>query len=192
MSASTKRLVIAVTCMAAICAAWYFLMYRPKLLMVTELEQKKQEMLAKIRSLRVTDNELVSTEQKVMALRQALAQTQASLISLDDLEFAVKQIRRHGERFGLRFDKIIPDYDSLITVSKLSNTNSSVQRLTLHLSLRGKYMNFGRFLESLTTLPFLVSLGDVNVIYHNGMFPELELMADAELFIVEKKENGQR
>ncbi len=188
MSDSTKTLLLAVVVLLALCAGWFMVHYRPNLIKVQALQQKKEELMDQIRGFRISAAELDALEQQVKMQRQSLKTTRARLVQKDELGQAVEQIRNGGKRHGLQFQQIIPDYASLMTIGSLSDAATEVQKLTVHLNMRGGYKNFGRFLESLSKLPFLVSLGDVSVVYHKGAQPELELVADAQLFVTGKQE----
>ena len=183
MNETAKTLAVAVAILFVLCVGWFFSHYRPNLARVTVLQEKKEELLNKIRGFRISDAELASLEKRVDSHRRGLRAARARFVSKDDLEYAVEQIKLQGARLGLKFDQIIPDYASLMTIASLSEAGAQVQKLTVHLNMRGGYNSFGRFLESLEKLPFLVSLGEVSVVYHKGIHPELELVADAQLFV---------
>ncbi|MFQ5651524.1 MAG: type 4a pilus biogenesis protein PilO [bacterium] len=188
MNKSAKTSMVTLAVILAVCCGWYFLLYRPKVLGLDQLKQRSEQLLTKVSGYQITDAALAAMETQLEQKRKALQAKQAKLLSKEELQAAVAGIKRCGERLGLRFQRIIPDYTSLTSLEAGMTDAVGVRKLVVHLTMRGRYKTFGNFLHALTALPFLVSLGEIHVVYHQGWFPDLELSVDTELFLTDKRE----
>ncbi len=183
MNESLKILIIAVLGLLAVCLCWFLFMYRPEIVKLRNLKSETGQLLARIQSLRVTDAQVDDLEKGVEQLQKEIAKKQAGLLLKEDLHSAVQQIQKHGKRYGVKLQKIIPDYDKLIATTEESQVAEAAMALTLHLKLRSKYKNFGRFLEKLDDLPFLISVGELTLGYDEQSFPELVALLDVQVFL---------
>lgn len=138
----------------------------------------------KLQSLRVSEKKMGALQTSIDTLADEITKTQRMLIAKDDLPAAIDYIRRRGRTFGLTFHQVIPDYQELIPDSDEKSAASGVLRLTVHMKIQGRYKNFGNFIRSLATLPFYVSVSDVTLVYNQDIHPELEIMLDTVVFLL--------
>lgn len=185
MNESLRALLIAVGLLLVICAAWFFLFYLPEVARVNDIKNETDDLVTKLQSFRVDDRQLAALEAQVKTLKTQIESTQKKIIKKDGLKSAVTQIEVQGRKFGLKFLTIIPDYDSLMEVDQQDQSDKEVLQLTVHIKLQGTYRSFGRFLESLRELPFLVSLGEISLLYNEKIFPRLDVLADTILYLQE-------
>lgn len=187
MNESLKVLLIAVGLLLAACCLWFLFFYRPEISRMKDIEKRTHDLVSKLQSFSVDDRQIVALEERVRTLKTEVESTQRKIINKDALKSAVRQLERQGRKFGLKFQTIIPDYDSLMEVGRDNESREDVMQLTVHIKLQGTYRNFGRFLESLGTLPFLISLGEVSILYNEKVFPQLDVLLDAILYLQEAR-----
>lgn len=183
MNESSKLAVIVLAILVLICAGWYALFYRPQLVQVQTLKQKTDDLVLKINSFTITDEQLLTLEAQVAEKRSLVQQRKTKLVTKEELPKVVDQIRREGNKYGLRFQQIIPDFNALVQAPGPETEAGGIRKLVLHLSMRGRYLSFGKFLEALMAMPFQVSLGEFRVAYEDGTFPELQLGVDTEVYL---------
>ncbi len=183
MSESLRILIVALVLLVSITLAWFFLIYRPQHDELMSVRDRTQTVLSNIQSFRATSRQVAQLDTKIADLKRALDVTATKLVRKKDLSKVVVQLQRSGIKHGLEFDKIIPDYSSLVPVQEMGNMVPEIMSLTLHMRLRGRYKNLGRFLEHLDSLPFAVSLGELSLAYNERLFPELEILVDAILYV---------
>lgn len=176
-------MLIASALLLTLCLGWFFLLYTPKVSKMETIKEETQNIVFKLQSLQVTDEQVESLEKQVELLESQTKRTQNKIMTKDDLQEAVAAMRKIGRRFGLKFHKIIPDYSSLIGSDDAEQLNPEVLKLTVHLKLQGYYTNFGKFLSSLDELPFYVSLGEMTLVYNPVIHPEIDILLDAVVYL---------
>lgn len=182
-----KNLFLAGSVLALLCLAWYLMLYRTEVSKLHLLKQETQNVAWKLQSLRVTEEQIASLETQIGSLQSELAKTQRKLLAKNDLPKIIQRIQRRARRYGLRFGQVIPDYEMLIAIPDQENGPSDILQLTVHMKLQGYYKNFGNFVNSLPTLPFYVSVGEVTLLYNETIHPELEIIVDTVLYLRESR-----
>jgi len=190
MSESLRTLLIAIFLLLCVIGGWFFLHFHPRKSQLASIRERTEDLLSNIQSFRTTSQEVARLDAKIAILQKNLAATSSKLITKKDLSRAVKQIAKEGRKYGLAFDKIIPDYSSLVSAENVSTEASPVMRLTLHLKMRGRYKSFGRFLKNLEHLPFGVSAGEISLVYDESLSPRLRILMDAVLFL--RRDSGTK
>lgn len=192
MSDSKRTLILVVLLLFVLCLGWFFVFYQPKKAKISALKQDTENLLIKLRSLKVTDRQIVSLEKQIEKLEEDIAVTQSRLFVKSDLPSIVRQIERKGRFYGLKFDNIIPEYDSLVRFPDAEDKQSDLIQLVVHIKIQGYYKNFGKFIENLDDLPFFVSLGEMGLYYNKDIYPELEIMLDVVLYLRETAERHDK
>ncbi len=187
MTETLKTALIASALLIALCLGWFFFLYQPKTSKLAIVKKETQDLIFKVKSIRVTNAEVIALGKQVEAAKNEIKLTQRKIIFKDDLPAAIKKIKNSGSKFGLKFHQIIPDYTSLINSrEEEQEANTGLLKLTVHFKLQGYYKSFGKFLSSLDKLPFLVSLAEVTIIYNDDIHPQLTILFDGVLFLYDK------
>ncbi len=187
MTETLKTALIASAFLIALCLGWFFFLYQPESSKLAIVKKETQDLIFKVKSIRVTNAEVIALGKQVESIKNDLKLTQEKIIFKHDLPAAIKKIKNSGSKFGLKFHQIIPDYSSLInSKEKEQEANAGLLKLTVHFKLQGYYKSFGKFLSSLDKLPFLVSLGEVTIIYNADIHPQLTILFDGVLFLYDK------
>jgi Tfp pilus assembly protein PilO len=148
------------------------------------LQTDSGDLLLKIKSINVDDKQISALRTKVKSLQKEIHVIQSKVVLKDRLPEVINHLRKRGGEHQLEFISIIPDYESLMS-SHPDAAPDKPLRLTIHLKLQGYYHNFGRFVESLHTLPFYLSIGEMMIEYSRKIHPQLEIIMDAEVFLRE-------
>jgi len=182
MNNSKKSLIAAFAALVAICAAWFVLLYKPNLNEMKLIEQKSEKLISSIQILKSNLKTMDGLEADVISLRQKIKQQHEKTIDRAGLQSAVNLLNKHGKKHGLRFNKILPDYESLMNEQALKITGTVVP-FGLNLQMQGRYKNLGKFLETMKDLPILLSVKEFSIDYNEEVFPDLMLMVELQLFM---------
>ena len=184
MTETLKTALIASALLIALGLGWFFFLYQPKTSSLETVKKEIQDLIFKLKSIRVTDAQVFALEKQVEIIKNDIKLTQEKIIFKDDLPAAIKEIKNNGSKFGLKFHQIIPDYSSLINSKENEKgANAGLLRLIVHFKLQGYYKNFGKFLSSLDKLPFYISLGEVTIVYNDSIHPQVDVLFDGVLFL---------
>jgi len=144
--------------------------------------------MLKLQSFSASDRDIKALEERVELLRKGIKISQEKIVTKDQLESIVGQIKSRGQKYGLKFHSMLPDYDNLIKVKGEEKEFSEVSQLKIEIKMQGYYKRFGQFIDSFDEFPFLVSLGEISVNYNGEIHPELEIYLEAILYLREKDE----
>ena len=187
MTETLKTALIASALLIALGLGWFFFLYQPKTSRLETIKKETQDLIFKVRSIRVTNAEVIALAKQVEIIKNEIKLTQEKIIFKHDLPAAIKKIKNSGSKFGLKFDQIIPDYTSLInSKEKEQESSAGLLRLTVHFKLQGYYKSFGKFLSSLEKLPFYMSLAEVRIVYSDNIHPQVGILFDGVLFLYDK------
>ena len=67
-----------------------------------------------------------------------------------------------------------------------SDARGEIYKLVMHIQLQASYKSFGRFLEAMGKVPFMVSLGEITIAYNPEHFPRLTIEMELILYLDEK------
>jgi len=187
MNETLKAVLIASAILIALGLGWFFFFYQPKTSRLEIVKKETQDLIFKVKSIRVTNAEFIALRKQVEIIKNDIKLTQEKTIFKDDLPAALKKIKNSGSKFGLKFHQIIPDYPSLINSKENEQeANAGLLRLIVHFKLQGYYKSFGKFLSSLDKLPFYMSLREVTIVYNDSIHPEVDVLFDGVLFLYDK------
>ena len=190
MTETLKTVLIASTLLIVLCLGWFFFLYQPTVSRLETIKEETQDIIFKLQSMRVTKAQVDALGKQVEVIKNDIKVKQEKIIFKDDLPAAIKQIKKTGGKFGLKFDQIIPDYVSLLDSKENElELNTGPLRLTVHFKLQGYYKSFGKFLSSIDKLPFYISLGEVRIVYNDSIHPQVDVLFDGILFLRNKSKS---
>ena len=185
MSELKRALLLATILIIATSVGWFFFFYRPKVDEIKKLRQDSENLLTKFRVIKVSDIQIEHLQKQVVNLEKEIAVNQTKVFPKSELPSIVRQIERKGRALGLKFYNIIPEYDSLIRVPDKGNDGSDLIKLLVHFKFQSRYKNCGRFIDSMEEFPFFISVGEISFYYTENIYPELQIMLDAILYLRE-------
>ena len=189
---SLKSIIVATVLLILIGTCWFVLLYRPETVQLELLKDKTNHVLLQLRSLRVTNAQVVALQQQVERLKDELSRKQKRIVAKNQLPVVVKEIKMKGQRFGLKFQNIIPDYNSLVDADSEIEIQADILKLTLHIKLQGYYKSLGKFIAALNDLPYYLSIEELNINYEHTIHPELEVFLDTVVYLKDDKSTQSR
>ncbi len=192
MSGTVKFVLIATIFLVSLAAGWYFLVYRPDAQRLNSVEGDVEDLVLKLRSFTVSEKQIAALEAQIEKLRNQVALTESKLITKDDLSFTLQQIKKRGNSYGLKFEQILPDFDSLMDDPEEETSTHGIMKLRVDMKLKGRYKRFGKFVASFGTFPFHVSIADMRIFYNQQIHPELDIVVEALLYLRRQKVSQAR
>ncbi len=178
-----KPLILLASLFVVICVVWYFILYQPDVLKLNVIKDEFQELVYRFQSLRVSDQQILALEAQIKNLQTEIDRTEKKLIQKDNLASIIQQIQWKARTFGLKFERVIPDYQSLMNSPDAKQDSAQVLKLTVHMKLQGYYKNFGKFINSLSEMPFYITLGEMTLLYNETIHPQIDIIVDAVLYL---------
>ena len=185
MSELKRTLLLAGILICVTSFGWFLFFYRPKIAEINRLRGDTERLLTKFRLIKVSDIQIQNLQERVVNLEKEISVNQTKVFPKSELPSIVRQIKRKGISFGLKFLNITPEYDSLIRVPDDEDASSDLIKLVVHFQLQGTYKNCGRFIDSMEEFPFFISVGEISFYYTEKIYPQLEFMLDAILYLRE-------
>ena len=130
-------------------------------LVKTPSNQKKIELEAELDILRgktkrgVEEIKIINMEQAVDSLTAVLIDIKDRLYPAEEFDGLGKAIQKSGTQLSLQLIDVKPDYPKL---KQLNNSSDEVVELPVTITLRGKFLQFARFLEHLSEFPYVKAL----------------------------------
>ncbi|GAB4371669.1 MAG: hypothetical protein Kow0042_14560 [Calditrichia bacterium] len=132
------------------CVLWYVLVYQP--LVGEELQKKKQlaELHNQLKQARVAEKDLEAVQSRFKEKEKELAEVKSRFIDKKDLSRVTDALRKSAERFDLKIVDFTPVLDSYFN----DNGKGKIKPLPIMLTVRGRYIQIGKFLEEWHSLDF--------------------------------------
>ncbi|HEX9653784.1 MAG TPA: type 4a pilus biogenesis protein PilO, partial [bacterium] len=162
----------------------YLLLYRPDASKSQVLKDETEKLMIQVQSLQVTDVQISALQTQIEKLKVELAKTNARVSAKEELPKLIDDIKSKGVVLGVKFRTIIPEYNSLVS-HPYDESAPEISKVTIHFQMQGYYKDFGRFVESLETLPFFLSVGDFSLVYEESVFPEILITVDIVLYLIQ-------
>jgi Tfp pilus assembly protein PilO len=183
MFESLKPLLIATGLLIALSIGWYFLLYRPDAKKLESVEADFEDLVLKVQSFSVSEAQISTFETQIKKLDDEIALTQSKLITKEELSGTIKTLKKRAGSYGLKFTTILPDFDSLMDDPENKGAAEEVLQLHVQMKIQGRYKNFGKFTESFTSLPFLISIDDLTLLFNPKTHPKIDILVEAILYL---------
>lgn len=150
----TRRTSIMIAVAVLLVAGWFVFLYLPA-------SGKQAKVRAELKSAEAQLRDYESTLAQVPVyiaarseVRKKLQLVNSSLFAKEDLVELFNELERKAGAFSLRTIEITPPVEELLKLNRAVPGNGEPQILSLNIVLRGNYIDFGRFVESLEATPY--------------------------------------
>lgn len=181
-----KNLALAVVAFALGNLGWLVLIYTPKQAQLRELHAKINDLSLRVAGLVAQDRQIADVEAEIDSTQKKIAHLEQRIYHKGQLRDMIRIIEQRGTLYGLRCSSIMPDYDALLRVdAKLREELGPLVILPVEFTLQGDFIDFGRFVESVDTLPFLFSISKLNVEATAESYPQVMVRMEGVLYLTE-------
>jgi len=148
---STQRLfLILSSALIATSIGWYLFIYKPIQINIQQTEQEVREISQNLKNARRAEKDLHQLENRLENAKTDLETIKRRIINRKNLTRVTEDLQRVAEEFDLEINDFSPILDSYFE----TNGNNKIKPLPIVISLTGRYLQIGKFLESLDKLDF--------------------------------------
>lgn len=154
----TRRTTILIGAALLFCIAWLLFLYLPA---GREQARLTNEITVADTQLRQYESTLAQLPAFLAAkadLKTKLAMANSQLYAKEDLVKLFDELKRQAEDHSLRVVEITPPVAELLELNKTLPAEGKPMVLSLNLVIRGNYVDFGRFVQSLEQAPYFRSV----------------------------------
>lgn len=181
-----KNLLITLTAFVVGTVAWFALIYRPKHAELQLLSTKIKDLSLQVEGLLAQDRQIAGVQAEIDSTRQKIIDLETRIYPKAQLLYIIKSIEQRSQWYGLHFSAIMPDYDALLRLDVQQREQlGPLVNLPVEFTVQGNFMNFGRFVESVGTLPFLFSITKLNVEVTAESYPQVIARMEGVLYLTE-------
>ena len=154
-----KRLVISFVCASlGLVVLWYFLVLLPMAAKSEAVSKAIVEVEKQLEDYNRTCKELPSFLEANENLEALRSELNSSLYAKGDILELFQQISRDAVDHNLILVEISPPVSELLELNRRTPIDNEPQFLNVSLDLRGRYVNFGRFVVHLESQPYFRSI----------------------------------
>lgn len=150
----SRRLVAYSLAGAAMTALWLFLIYLPAERERASLRSAIAQADWQLQDFQRVIRELPAYAETSRELARRKERLNSSLYAKEDILNLFRRIGAEASSHNLRLLDISPPVDELLALNRASPDRDEPQFLNITVGLRGRYLDFGRFVEDLEKAPF--------------------------------------
>lgn len=154
----TRRLTITIVVSLAITVAWIFLLFIPENSKQAKLRAEVESAQAQFREYQTTIAQLPVYIESRAELQKKLQLANSNLYAKEDLVLLFDELERSAKDNGLRLVDITPPVNELLELNRALPSEGEPQILTLTVVLKGNFIDFGRYVETLERAPYFRSV----------------------------------
>ena len=164
---------------------WYMALYRPVSAKNVELRaaiESEQDSMVAIERYKA---QALALEVRMEKLNQEIEEWDASFPPRRDIVSLAKQFILFFNSYGIELIEMQPSLFELYALERAGNiiAGEYVSKQLFSMILRGRYLNLGRMLEQIDTLPFKVTVSNLEMEVLREERPELEIKLDMFLYV---------
>ncbi|MFO7638526.1 MAG: type 4a pilus biogenesis protein PilO [bacterium] len=172
-------LIAGVVCILLAVFVW-FVLYQPRIeasrrssAQVVQLDKEIEETRAQIRG-------IGRLRARVIELEEASADFNARVVPREDMLGMLNQLASMAQAQRVRFLEITPP--GLDTLLEEETSARPVRAVPFLITVRGRYVDVGRYVESLDRFPYFIRVPDFEVTARQDLRPEVEVKLLVNLF----------
>jgi Tfp pilus assembly protein PilO len=180
-----QELALSATLMVVGIGLWYFILYQPVAQKTSELQalvDSQQDSLEAVKKYKLN---VTSTQIKITALQTEIATWDARFPERKEIVNLATQILDFSSRHNLELIDMRPSLYELYALERAGAHMSGkyVMQLPLSCHFRGLYLNLGKMLEDVSSLPFNVTVADVKLSPVPSEYPLLDIRLRVFLYV---------
>jgi len=149
-----------------------FLLYQPRLKARQENSAKAAELQKQLDETRARVKGIGKLRERVAELEQANAQFIARVVPRSQMLSMLRQLAQLGVDRKVRFLEIAPP--SLDSLLQQESPTTPLRTVPFMVTVQGRYMDIGQYVESLDKFPYFVRVPDFEVTAREDIRPEVE------------------
>ncbi|MBM3313215.1 hypothetical protein FJY70_01320 [candidate division WOR-3 bacterium] len=167
-----RVLVIALAAYVLLAVAAWFLLYQPRLLARQRSAAQAAELQKQLDETRERVKGISRLRDHVAELEQANVEFVARVIPRSQMLSILRQLAQLAAARRVRFLEIAPP--SLDTLMQQESKEAPLRSVPFRVTVQGRYVDIGQYVESLDKFPYFVRVPDFEVIAREDIRPEVE------------------
>ncbi len=165
-------LLIGIVIIVVIFLLFFFFLYRPRITARVEVNKKIREGERRISEIRALAREIDRLRLKIEELEEANRTFFEKVAPRQKTLELAKEIAYEAKKFNVRFVSVRPP--GLDTILAQETPDVPIRPFPIEVTCQGKYLDIGRFVESLKNFPFYVKVHELEMTGKNELRPEIE------------------
>jgi len=132
---------------------WFMLVYQPLQLEIKAKHRQLTQLSQKIHNAQNANINLKNVEKRAENAQKELEEIRQKFVNRDDLSRVTKQLQQLAIRYNVEITDFSPVLDSYFDDSG----NESIKPLPIVLTVIGRYLEIGRFIENMKSLNFYLT-----------------------------------
>ncbi len=129
---------------------WFTFLYQPNAVQLKQYQIKLSEINDKLRSVKKAEGDIESMEQRLADVKSELDVIKSRFVDRKNLTQVTEVIKKSSAEYDLKITDFTPVLDSYFE----NEGNETVKALPIVITMEGRYLNIGRFLENWKNLKF--------------------------------------
>ncbi len=154
-----KWFIILISIFVVSSVAWYLMFYEPLGSEIQKTENKLSALNQQMRNVRQAERKLDHVEQKLEKSKEELSQIKSRFVNRDNLSYVTKKLREMALKYNLEIEDFSPVLDSYFEESG----NDRVKALPIALTVIGRYLDIGKYIQNLEQLDFYLIPMEINI-----------------------------
>ncbi|RKY89005.1 hypothetical protein DRQ09_02080, partial [candidate division KSB1 bacterium] len=128
----------------------------------------------KIKNIESYSKQIDLLNRQIEELKKKNESNKSKILTKQKIVLVSDEIGRRAKEFNLDIRDIKPEKTALFSDS---SSTGMISRMPFKLFIRGKFFDFGKFLETFDEFPFLIKAGPVSMSTDDDTYPELFIEA---------------
>lgn len=175
-----EKLIVASACLVLLIVGWYILVYRTLQNKVVRVQEEIVQIRSDLASAENAKNVISRLQTEIDSLRQLLRSSQEKILRKDRLLYITQEIEAIADRHHMHVQQIILEKEALFSAA---SGEDFILPLPIHVYLVGNFFDFGRLLENLRNVPFLIKPKEVKIATDDDMYPDLGIEMVAYVYV---------
>ncbi len=147
-------------------------LYRPRIASRLAVHNKIKQVQARITEIRALGREIERLKLKIKELEEANQQFIEKVTARDYALELTKKLASEAQKYEVRFLTIRPP--GLDTLLLQENEATPIRPIPFEVTCQGKYLDIGRFIESLKDFPFYIKVYEIEMTGKSEIRPAIE------------------
>lgn len=143
----------------AVLILWFVFLYYPQSIEINQVKSRIKEIRNNLASASQATVDIENIEKKLQMEKNKLEDVKGRFVNKDDLAKVSKQIGDFAKNYNLKLTDFAPVFEDYFA----DTSNTDIKELPLAISVSGKYLDIGRFIENWEKLPFYLEAKQISI-----------------------------
>lgn len=162
----------------AILVVWFIFFSYPKSIQINKIKLQIKEMQHNLASASQANVDIQKIENKLLEEQKDLEKVRSSFVEKDDLAKVSKKINDFARAYNLRLTDFAPVFEDYFA----DPSKNVIKALPLAITVRGKYLDIGRFIENWESLPFYLEPKGIQIQRFTPVSNDLKATISTQLY----------